>query len=444
MSDAPFKQYWVKLTGEKNSFSMENRVFNAISIVSALILCYSFVLDLYLGQQIMCVVLAILLVTLSILYYFSRVRRLYKPGTVVYAFASYGAMVANFYSNSGISGPTLLYFCLTFILLIAISPPRFYWLWLFLHISIATTLIASGLLHPDWIKSTYSNEMQHNLDVFSGYIAVIVFGYVITNYLRKYYHSERKIAASRLEEILVQNEQIKVQNQLLEQANAEKNKLFSIVSHDLRSPIDSITGYLGILSESDLSGDERKEIEQELYEQTRYTSDLLLNLLYWSKNQMNGVNPKLASINLATMIEDARNTKVNSAAKKGIKLTYNIDKHVEVIADKDMLRIVLRNVINNAVKFTPQGGEVEILFASQNGLGEIAIRDTGIGMDAEKQKEIFTLRSNSTFGTNDEKGIGLGLLLCKEFMIYQKGDIHFKSELGKGSVFYLSLPVALN
>ncbi len=442
MAGGKYEAVWNKLIGEKHLFSMENRAFNAISIISAIVLVYSLAFDIYIGQAVMSTVILVLLLALCCLYYYSRVKQKYKGGLVIYAFCSYAAMIANYYLNSGLEGPTLLYFCLTFLLLIGISPRRLYRLWIGLHCGIAIALCYSEYHWPNTVKGSYSNGFDHFLDILAGYFAIIIFGYFITNYLRKYYHEERLLSEQRLQEIIAQNEQIKLHNELLAKANEEKNKLFSIVSHDLRTPIDSIAGYLNLLSENIVDSDERQEIELELLSQTKYTSDLLLNLLYWSKTQMNGVRPNLAPVGLAEVVDDARNFKIAAAARKGIKLTYNIDKDVEVIADKDMLRIVLRNVINNALKFTKPGGEVVIRLNRKGTLGEVAIQDNGIGIHVEKQKEIFTLKSDSTYGTKDEKGIGLGLMLCKEFMNYQKGDITFESKIGQGSVFYIALPLA--
>ena len=156
---------------------------------------------------------------------------------------------------------------------------------------------------------------------------------------------------------------------------------------------------------------------------------------------MKGVSVNLVPIKIKDMVDDARNFKMAGAAKKNIKLTYAIDRELEVIADKDMLRIVLRNLVVNAIKFTKPGGEIVIGVKRKNDKAEISIKDNGIGIPAEKQREIFSLKTNSTYGTNEEKGMGLGLMLCKEFVEYQNGTIWFESEEGKGSTFFISLPL---
>ena len=301
--------------------------------------------------------------------------------------------------------------------------------------------MTSEYLHPEWVPDTYLHRPDRFLDVGSNYILALVFIFSITTFLRKHFNHERDLAEQRALSISEKNIVITEQNKLLEKVNEEKNKMFSIISHDLRSPLDSIRGFLELLSENLLNEEEKLTIQEELLTQTKYTSELLLNILYWSKTQMQGVTVHLKPLNLKAVVERSANLKIALAAKKEVKLTYSIPSGIEVIADEDMLVIVLRNLINNAIKFTPSGGEIFILIAknTQNEI-QIAVQDTGIGIPSDKQEQIFTFKTESTFGTNNEKGIGMGLTLCKEFMDYQHGTIGFESTEGKGSIFYVTLP----
>jgi len=280
------------------------------------------------------------------------------------------------------------------------------------------------------------------MDAAWSYSVAIVFIFLVTHFLRRYYTGERWRSEKRAEEIMEQNAEILRQNQLLEKVNEEKNKLFSIVSHDLKSPLDAISGYLELLSHNTLTNDEKKELETELLEQTRYTSDLLTNLLSWAKAQMQGIKVHLVKLHLKEIMVDVISKKIAPAAKKKLEIIHLIDPSIEVICDKEMLRIVLRNLLNNAIKFTPEGREILIKVYADGADAIISIRDTGIGISIEKQEDIFTLKTRSTFGTNNEKGIGMGLIICKQFMEYQHGNIRFESEKGKGTVFYLTLPLA--
>ena len=434
------KRIWDQLTGDRAEFSMENRAFNYVCVITFIILFYCFLFDLYIAQAIMAWVIVALVIVLSILYYYSRFKKKFHTGILIYAACSYLALILNYYTNSGITGPTICLFFLTFQLLIAIGKPKQYKIWITLHLTIVLLLLLSEFLHPSWAPDTYPDRKDRFLDMAFSYVAVIAFIFSITNHLRKYYDSERKVAEERALTLSEQNKQIVVQNHSLEKADEEKNKLFSIISHDLKTPLDSIMGYLEVLSRQTLSDQEKTEMEDELLQQTKYTSDLLLNLLSWARAQMHGVTVNLTPIHLRDIVEKATSGKVSFAAKKGIKLTYSIDPGIEIIGDKDMLDIVVRNLVNNAIKFTNPGGEVFIkLYKGVNETG-ISIHDTGVGIPVEKRDEIFTLKTRSTYGTNNEKGIGLGLMMCKEFMEYQHGKIWFESKEGAGSVFYVTLP----
>jgi two-component system, sensor histidine kinase and response regulator len=433
---------WNKLTGDPAEFSMENRVFNYVCVTSFVLLIYGVIFDLGIVQYIPAAIIASIMLLLVVLYYYSRFKKKYQTGIVVYAVATYLLLILNYFTNFGINGPTISLFFLTFNLLITIGKPKHFPIWISMHIGIVVALVLTEYLHPEWIPYTYRGKTDRFLDIIFSYSIAIIFIFTITNYLRRYFLNERSVAKASATAISEQNKLILEQFHQLEQVNAEKNKLFSIVSHDLKSPLDSIMGYLTLMSEDLLDKNERAELENQLLTQTKYTSDLLLNLLSWAKTQMEGVNVHLAPVALKGILETVTNNKVSFAARKGVKVTHSIDPTIEVVADKDMLTIVIRNLVNNAIKFTKPGGEVYIKAIRAGGNVELSVQDNGIGIPVEKQDEIFTLKTQSTYGTNNEKGIGLGLRMCKEFMEYQHGRIFFESKEGVGSVFYISLPVA--
>ncbi len=434
---------WRKLTGDPEEFSMENRAFNYVCVVAFFLLVICLAFDMYICQSVMSVVLSALIVLLGVLYYFSRYRKQYRIGVILFIVLSYATLCINFFVNEGVDGPTLSLFSVTFIFLVTLSRPRFHFLWILIHIAVVTALILIEYFRPDLVPDSYPNRIARFMDLGITCMICITFIYAINTYLRNYYDRKRILADERALAIFEQNKQILAQNDALEKVNDEKNKLFSIVSHDLKSPLDSIRGYLTLLSGNMLDETEKAEIQEELLDQTKYTTDLLLNLMSWAKAQMHGVTVNLIPLNLKILVEEVASHKTSVAARKGIKLTYSIPPTVEVIADKDMLHIVMRNLVNNAIKFTNAGGEVFIKVAVKDGNAIISVQDTGIGIPPEKQQEIFTLKTRSTFGTNKEKGIGLGLMMCKEFVTYQHGEIWFESEKGKGSTFYFSLPLTL-
>lgn len=330
---------------------------------------------------------------------------------------------------------------IVFHVVMAMEKPARYGIWIALHIVVLASLLVSEYMHTDWVPDNYRSRSDRFFDMAVSNVAAIIFIFAITRYLRKHLYKERAKAEDHAQAIDEQNQQILAQNQMLEKVNEEKNKIFSIISHDLRSPLDSIRGYLELISEGSATPEEQKFIHEELLNQTKYTSELLLNLLYWSKAQMHGIIVKLVSVPLKELAEEVTNSVFSNAAKKHIKITHSIKTDVEIVADRDMLRIVLRNLLNNSIKFTPEGGDIFVKATRKGDLAEISIQDTGIGIPAGRRDEIFRLKTQSTYGTNQEKGIGLGLVLCQEFIEYQNGRIWFESTEGAGSTFYISLPL---
>lgn len=432
---------WNNLIGNADDFSIENRAFNYVCIISFIFLVVCICFDIYICHSVMTYVLLGMLLVLSVLYYYSRYRKRYEWGAAVFAFFCYASLVINYFENSGSYGPTIFFFFVSFVLLLALSRPAFSGLWIGLHSILFVSLLVYEYCYPVAIPDTYPDRAARYLDLGACYIVSLVFIYAITRYLRDFYDKKVKQADERALAIEAQNKHISAQNIQLETINNEKNKLFSIISHDLKSPLDAIRGFLEMLSGNMLDEEERQKIQEDLLEQTKYTSDLLVNLMSWAKTQMHGVTVHLAPHNLKEFVDEVTYNKRSIAARKGIKLTFSIRPDIEVVCDRDMLHIVLRNLVNNAIKFTNPGGEVCIRVATDKGRAQLSVQDTGIGIPKEKQADLFTLKTRSTFGTAREKGIGLGLLMCKEYMDYQRGEIWFNSEEGEGTTFFISLPL---
>ena len=252
---------------------------------------------------------------------------------------------------------------------------------------------------------------------------------------------------SKNKEIQTQTEELKTTTKKLEELNATKDKFFSIIAHDLKSPFNSILGFSNLLLED---YDECDDIEIERYLKMIDTSakqayKLLDNLLNWARVQTKGFifNPKEQSLN--KILIEVTKLNENNAEMKNIKLSYSLPKDINIYADYDMIEIILRNLISNAIKFTPKNGEVKINAEQVNDNVIISVSDTGVGMEQEKLEKIFDIsEKNSTAGTENETGTGLGLILCKEFIEKHNGKIWIESEIGKGSKFIFSIPNNFN
>lgn len=373
-------------------------------------------------------------------YYLSRFHKRFKLGMVAYFTISYLVLIITYYYNSGSYGPIMLLFFLSFNLLIAFTPQRIHYLWAILHLALPVTLLTLEYLYPELIKNTYTTRQDRYIDIISSYSVTLLCIYLITNYLRNNFDKERKTAEARADKIALQNEHIIHQNTNLDELNQKKDKLFSIISHDLQAPLHSILSTLELLAEFDLSEADQKKLAEGLLIMTRNTANMLSNLLTWSKNQISGVNFSLSEVAIAGLVERVLSVQTLLARKKGCRITTSISPAAVVQTDLNMLELIVRNLINNAIKFTPEGGTINITTELQEKECILKIKDSGIGMTLEQEANLFTLNSRSTYGTNNEKGIGLGLMLCKELTELLHGQLWYETIPNEGTTFFLALP----
>jgi PAS domain S-box-containing protein len=248
-------------------------------------------------------------------------------------------------------------------------------------------------------------------------------------------------------EMVEKENQIKLQNEKLNALNVSKDKFFSIIAHDLRSPLGSTLQLMEILLDKN-DTEQIKEIFGSIIESTKLTYGLLENLLEWSRIQTDSIEIKKERINLKELINEVIDLFEINSKKKNIYVSVISDKDYFVFADKNMILSVLRNLLSNAIKYSPSGGSVKVLFEEQlNSNNEnyvkIIVLDSGVGIEQKDINNLFKIEnSTSTIGTDGEKGSGLGLILCKEFIKKNGGGIFVESVVGKGSKFIITLPSA--
>jgi signal transduction histidine kinase len=237
-------------------------------------------------------------------------------------------------------------------------------------------------------------------------------------------------------------EKVEQRTEALTQANRVKDKMLSIISHDLRSPLSSLAGTLELLQQDVLKEEERSMLLSRVSVDVQYTSELLDNLLSWASSKDSGAGYRSEKFYLQSSANNVIALFDSMARDKQIAIRNFIKEDHVVLADQNMINLVLRNLISNALKFTQQGGEVSLHSEKEDETIRIAVRDTGVGIEPNKIGQLFNGDQNkmTTRGTSNEKGSGIGLLLCKEFIEKHNGTILIKSAPGKGSEFSFSLP----
>lgn len=238
-------------------------------------------------------------------------------------------------------------------------------------------------------------------------------------------------------------DKLKANEARLKEINATKDKFFSIIAHDLRSPFNSILGFSEMLRNQakDLDINTIQQYAGLIFSAANQTMELLENLLAWARIQQDRIAFQPREFLLNNLVEEEIGALQAAADKKGILLFSEIYELIIVKADADMLRSVCRNLLSNAIKFTRKHGKVRISVKESQGEISISVSDNGIGLSSEAIGNLFkTETSFTTRGTENEKGTGLGLLLCKEFTDKHDGRISIESEPGKGSVFTVTIP----
>ncbi|SNT25654.1 Signal transduction histidine kinase [Ekhidna lutea] len=278
---------------------------------------------------------------------------------------------------------------------------------------------------------TAEKRTQRIITIAVGAFAFILI--VLAAIIYKYYRSKAKI-----------NRILGEQKAELERLNSTKDKFFSIISHDLRSPVAGFNGISQMIKMmvQTKQTDQLLEMTEHIDSSVDQLSKLLDNLLNWAMQQQGHVPNVPEKLSLKEMAEDLVKTLSTMAQGKSIELGADVPEALELWCDKNTTMTILRNLVSNALKFTPEGGEVGIKATEENGTAKIEVYDTGVGMPQDKLRKLFQLQDKkSTYGTSGEKGLGLGLQLVHEFMEMNNGKIEVSSEEGKGTTFTLWLPL---
>jgi signal transduction histidine kinase len=243
--------------------------------------------------------------------------------------------------------------------------------------------------------------------------------------------------------ITEQRIEIAKQNDYLLESNKTKDRLFQIIAHDLRSPLVSMESITQLIpywvEEQDFESLSRLSKTLEL--SVNNVLSLIDNLLNWALNQQGKFPYKPENINLKDNLSETIDVYRPIAQIKNIELKFKPLNNVLVFADKNMIFTVMRNLLNNAVKFTPENGEIIVGIERNQQFAKVWVKDSGIGMPVGKKEEVFELANGNTKGTKGETGKGLGLFFCKEFVSMNNGDIYIESEKGKGTTITFTLPL---
>lgn len=410
--------------GDAEDTPLHARVFHAVSLIALIGLPLALFVNFFIMVPWANVALTAAWLLIAALYVISRCFGKLRLSLILFCVGTSILMAFNYLINSGIQGPTLILYLLALVFTLTVMPTRQFLYWMLFNIGIVCGLLIYEFYHADSVQFTYNERSDLFIDTATTYVAVVgCIGAVLFFLIHSYEREKNKALRA---------------SQALKAANDSKTRLLSILSHDLRSPFNSLSSYLEMLSEFEVSSEERQSLERSLLDETKSMQVMLYNLLSWTKSQMDdGAGVKLTKLNLSAIVAECMQVQQTAAAIKSISIRTQVDQAIELTADPNMLKLVIQNLLNNAVKFTPSGGEILIFSQHESGSIKLHVADNGIGIPLDRQDNLFTFHATSTYGTNHEKGIGLGLLLCKEYTELQHGRISFSSQQGQGTTFTL-------
>ncbi len=448
------------ITGDPKQFSLRHQILNATLFGGAILLLVVIITDtilqLFWLTRVLNLVAFIIFVAL---FFYSRKTKESKFAEI----AAFTFIVVVFTPimwvvNGGTHG-SFQYFIPFFIVGIHVSASlKTKRVLIPLLILIAISLIIAEYFYPQFVIS-YPSRFDQYADLMSGFLISLIGIYVYANvYFNQIQEANRQLITQNIklsksrEEVLVQQKRIKNQNielkdknESLEELNKTKDLFLSIISHDLRSPFNSLLGLteILILNKEKIHNPEMIRLVDSIHESAEQAYKLVLNLLEWSKLQSNRVEYSPMRLNLKKLATSNIELIKIQANNKGIEVNYeNGGDGCYVNADENMVNTIIRNLISNAIKYTRSGGKIVIRCNCSGLWCSVSVCDTGIGIPEGTLKQIVNTEYKvSTKGTLGEIGTGLGLVLCKEFAKRNNGKIEVESEVEKGSTFTLLLPV---
>ncbi|WDF53817.1 sensor histidine kinase [Mucilaginibacter sp. KACC 22063] len=407
--------------------SLQVRIFHAYCCLSFLAILFIIPLKFYLELYTTVILASILEVTIVLGYYLSRFCRRADIGIPFTAIAVNVLFALNYFYNGGIASSEILLMSFSFFAIITVTPKAEHWAWTVISIIIFLVPIGLEYFQPYVIQDRYRSRNIYFLDTIATYIILIalmrvVIPYILRNYDFARNYAEQKAAA-------------------LDTLNHEKSKLISIIAHDIRAPLSNIQNYLELIAEDDIDREEMMMVKSKLLQSTASTIDILNNLLNWSRSQMETREHVFERVDLNKIMLEEHQLYYNIASNKNITLDYIIASSVYINGNKEMIKLIIRNLVNNAIKFTSPGGSILVIADTNESNCIIEVRDTGTGSPVYLDDRIFDFSVKATYGTNNEKGVGMGLVLCKEYAEAQKGKIWYATDKISGTSFYLQLPL---
>jgi signal transduction histidine kinase len=443
-------RYKAFVFGKEDTFNVQKKIFLLITHISIIIGSVGLAVNILLDLGVL-LILVTALALVVLLYFHINVRntQLESKHSILFFLASVAVFSLLWFYNGGYDGNNGVLIFVYFIVFITILPSKYRFLGFAVYSMMIVVLVTIQYLKPEFI-TPYEFEYHRFIDLALGYFFYLILAYVIQNTIIKNYEEDRK-------KIKIQNDQLNLlvekqndTNAKLEQSlnhvkelNSAKDRFITVLSHDLRSPFQGLLGITKILdSEYDSFNDTEKRLYiSQVNGSVEKLYSFLEELLLWGRVQKNAVKLTYESTVIRELIHQTVSLISETASKKKISVEVVCDELLTAVLDREMIAIVLRNLISNAIKFSTVGGKILVTAQLEIDHIKISTTDNGVGIPEDIIPKLFRLdESVSTVGTDGEQGSGMGLILCNDIVKKHNGEITVRSKEGRGSTFTIQIP----
>lgn len=419
--------------GVEPEFDLKQIVFHKICFIATLGLTIGLALSIYIRQWDVAVMVVLAQLVLTLCYWFSRIMRLFKVAWVLFVITSYVLFILNYFLNSGLDGTTLVMSFMTLSILFAGTESKYHWRWTLVHGIVFGGLVLMELFYGKDFLSLYKSEELRYTDHLAVYLLSISFFYLVFSLIREAYERQHEKAESRRLELKKNKEE-------LQKSYTELTKLISIIAHDVRNPLASIEGYFELLTNDAIPKEEKAKLEKELLGMVQNTGHMLDDMVHWSKGQLGAYSTNFKTVSIGSWLNRTIDHLRGMAKAKGILIYDDYNGEEKMFCDPNLMTVVIRNLLQNAIKFTPPGKQINFKARSIEGGTWFEIKDQGIGIENDKIPALFSGKAESSLGTKLEQGTGFGLLIVKEYVDLHRGRVEVYSKVDAGSTFTVTIP----
>lgn len=436
--------------GNDAEFDLQKRVFLLITHISIIIGLVALIVNLVLDLGILLTITTAFIILL-VIFFHSKVRKNKLELKYSLSFFMLSLLVFSFvwFYNGGYNGNNIILIVVYFTVIIVILPVKLRFIALVCYAVLISLLTIIHFTHPELITH-YRSEEERFVDLIIGYFLYLVLAYIIQTIIVKSYESDRlkiNVQNEQLNELVSKlndsNYQLERSIQYVEELNSSKDRFITVLSHDSRSPFQGLLGITKTL-ESDFDSFDDKEKKFYITQANASLEKLysfVEELLLWGRVQRNAVDLRFESTNIKESLIQVTLLLSEVASKKKISLNVNCEDLLICEIDKDMILIVLRNLVSNAIKFSPLGSKINLIAVKENNQLKISVIDNGVGISEEYIPKLFKLEEIiTTIGTDGEQGTGMGLIICNDIIKKFNGEISVYSKEGKGSTFTIQIP----